>query len=99
MPHTESDRVWDSCENYVRGILCLLWHVIRWPVQMLLIVLEPLIRTALCGFAILGVLTAVMIRCAADRPNFPFWGTLGLSLSSVGVLVIYYAIMRLLSRQ
>jgi hypothetical protein len=66
---------------------------------MVLLVLEPLIRTALSGLALLGILTAFMIRYATDHPRFPFWGTLGLSLSSVGVLVIYYAIILVLSRQ
>ena len=99
MPHRESDQVWGSRENHVRRALWLLWQAIRWPILMLLIMLEPLIRTALCGFALLGILTAIMIRCAADRPHFPFWGTLGLSMFSVGILLLYYASIRLLSRQ
>jgi hypothetical protein len=98
MPLRKSDKVRHSGENHLRGILWLLWQLIRWPVLMLLIVLEPLIRTALCGFALLGTLTAVLIRLAAARPDFPFWGTLGLSVSSVGFLMLYYATIRALSR-
>jgi hypothetical protein len=38
----------------------LLWQAIRWPVLALLIVLEPVIRVVLCGFALLGTLTAFL---------------------------------------
>jgi hypothetical protein len=99
MPNIESDQVRDTRANCIHWLLWLLWQAVRWPVLMLLIVLEPLIRIALCGFSLLGTLTAVMIRYGADRPAFPFWVTLGFSLSSVGGLVIYYAIIRALSRQ
>ena len=98
MPQIESDQILGPCENHVRGILWLLRQAIRWTVLMLLVLLEPLIRTALCGFALLGTFTAVLIRLTANRTDFPFWGILALSLSCMGVLMVYYATIRALSR-
>jgi hypothetical protein len=97
MSHFDGNRPRQECIAFGCGLMRLLWQAIRWPVLALLIVLEPLIRTVLCGFALLGTLTALMIRFAADRPQFPFWGTLGVSLSCVGLLMVYYAAIRLLA--
>lgn len=99
MSNIEGDQIHGCDANCVHGVLWQLWQVVRWPALMLLIVLEPLIRTALCGFALLGALTAIIIRYTADRPEFPFWKTIGLSLSCVGFLVLYYVTIRVLSRQ
>ena len=80
-----------------RGLLWLLWQGIRWPLFALLVVLEPVIRLALSAFALLGTLTAFLFRFAVHRPSFPFWGMLGVSLSCVGLLALYYAGIRVLS--
>ncbi|MDB6103304.1 MAG: hypothetical protein JWO52_3303 [Gammaproteobacteria bacterium] len=95
MSHFDGNRPRQIYTACACGLAWLLWQAIRWPVLALLIVLEPLIRTVLCGFALFGTLTALMIRFAADRPEFPFWGTLGVSLSCVGLLMLYYAAIRL----
>jgi hypothetical protein len=95
--HSDNHPLRGACTTFACGILWLLWQAIRWPVLTFLIVLEPLVRFVLCGFALLGTLTALMFRFTVDRPQFPFWGTLGLSLSCVGLLMLYYAVIRLFS--
>jgi hypothetical protein len=79
------------------GISWLLWQVIRWPLFALLVVLEPIACVGLSTFALLGTLCAFLFRFAVHRPDFPFWGMLGVSLACVGLLAFYYAGLRLLS--
>jgi hypothetical protein len=98
MQHSDNNRLRGACTTLAGGILWLLWQAIRWPVLALLIVLEPVVRFVLCGFALLGTLTALMLRFTVDRTQFPFWGTLAVSVSCVGILILYYAVIRLFSR-
>jgi|SRR6185312_4446169 len=79
------------------GAVWLVWQVIRWPLFALLVVLEPVVRVCLSTFAVIGTLCALMMRFTVDRPHFPFWGMLGISLSCIGVLALYYASIRFLS--
>jgi hypothetical protein len=78
-------------------LLALLWQGIRWPLLAGLIVLEPVLRLVLCGVALAALLTAGLMRFAVERPAFPFWGTLALSVSAVLILIAYHAVIRLLS--
>ena len=79
------------------GLLWLLWQGIRWPLFALLVILEPVVRLALSAFALLGTLTAFLFRFTRHTANFPFWGMLGVSLSCVGLLAVYYGGIRVLS--
>ena len=98
MQHSDNNSLRGACTTLAGGILWLLWQAIRWPVLALLIVLEPVVRFVLCGFALLGTLTALMLRFTVDRPQFPFWGMLGVSLSCVALQMLYYAAIRLFSQ-
>jgi hypothetical protein len=82
----------------VQVLLRVAWRAIRLAVYALLVLLEPLVRMALCALALLGLLTALFIRLAANRPDFPFWGTLGLSIGCVLLLAINYAVIRRVAR-
>jgi hypothetical protein len=84
-------------ERPVIGVLSLLWHAIRLPCLALLIVLEPLVRVVLAGFALIGTLMAFLLEFATTLPDFPFWGMLAVSLGCVGILALYYGLIRLLS--
>lgn len=74
-------------------LLRVTWRVMRLAVFALLVLLEPLVRITLCGLAFLGLLTALFIRLAANRPDFPFWGTLGLSAGCLLLLAVYYRVI------
>ena len=87
----------DRAAAVLAGVAWLLWQVIRWPVLALLVILEPVIRFILCGCALLGTLGAFLLKAIVHRPDVPFFGLLGLSISCVLLLALYYAAIRLFS--
>jgi hypothetical protein len=73
------------------------WTAVRLPVLALLVILEPVVRVVLAGFALLMTLTALFFACLRPLATFPFWGMLGAGIASVGLLTLYYAFVRLFS--
>lgn len=80
-----------------RGALWCLWQAIRLPLLAFLIVLEPIVRIVLSGFALVSTFTAFLFEFESTRPDFPFWGMLAISLGCVGALALYSALIRVLS--
>src|ERR1700683_711158 len=79
-----------------REIIRWLWHVVRLPIVMLLVILEPVVAL-LCGaLALLGVLTTVFFKLIA-APHFPTWTMLAISISFGLALVLYEGAITLLS--
>jgi len=81
----------------IRGAGRLLWHVLRLPVLMFLVILEPVVRFVLGGLALLGVLVALFFK-AYGVPHFPFALMLGVSVGLGLILAGYHAVLRLLDR-
>jgi hypothetical protein len=73
------------------------WAALRLPILALLVILEPVVRMVLAGFALLMTLTALFFACVRPLPAFPFWGMLAVAIGSVGLLALYYALVRLFS--
>jgi len=90
---TETDRL----ARVSRVVVAILWQLIRLPVLALLVVLEPLVRLLLGACALIAVLCAFFFKLASNRPDFPFWGTLGFSLGCVALLAAYHALIRVFS--
>src|SRR5215469_3167348 len=88
------ESVWRA---FLVGLVWLLWQGARWSLFALLVVLEPIARVGLSVLALLGTLCAFLFRFAVHRPDFPFWGMLGVSLACFGALALYYGFLRLLS--
>ena len=86
-------------EAFACALLWLLWQAVRWPLLAALMVLEPVVRVLLCALALAGTLTALLIRFAVNRPQFPFWGTLGASLACMLLLVLWHAAIRIFSER
>jgi|SRR5580700_3616140 hypothetical protein len=85
-------------ERAVWAVLCVVWKVIRFPVVALMIVLEPIVRMLLAGFALLMTLTAFLLRLVMPpQAHAPFWTLLAIAVGCMAVLTLYYAILRLLS--
>lgn len=63
----------------LRGTLRLLWHALRLPVFMFLMILEPVVRFILGALAMLGLLTALFSKFYGV-PHFPFALMLGVSV-------------------
>jgi len=81
----------------LRGTLSLLWHAVRLPVYMFLVILEPVVRFILGALALLGVLTALFFKLYGV-PHFPFALMLGVSVGLGLMLAGYYALLRVLGR-
>jgi hypothetical protein len=77
------------------GILWLLWQCVRVPALLLLTILEPVVSFVLSALALLGVLTAFFWKLVGP-PHFPFFLMISISLGFELVLVLYYALLRLL---
>lgn len=73
-----------------------LWRLARLPVVTLLVVLEPVVAFACGTLALLGVL-ATLFFWSLSVPHFPALTMLAISLSFVGVLVLYESLIRVLS--
>jgi len=79
------------------GLLWLAWQAIRVPVLALLMILEPIVSTLLVAAALLGTVTALFWKLAANRPDFPFFGVLALSVGCFLLATLYHGAIRLLS--
>jgi len=85
-------------ERAVWAVLCVTWKAIRFPVVALMIVLEPVVRLLLAGFALLMTLTALFLKLVMPlQAHAPFWTLLAIAVGCMAVLTVYYAILRILS--
>jgi hypothetical protein len=82
--------------SYARILGLLLWHGIRLPVLMLLIIVEPVVSFLLGGLALLGVLTTIFFW-SLKVPQFPAFTMLMLSLGFGLASVLYQIAIRVLS--
>jgi hypothetical protein len=83
--------------RFLRGTFRLLWHAVRLPVYMFLVILEPVVSFVLGALALLGVLTALFFKFYGV-PHFPFALMLGMSVGFGLAQVGYYALLRLFGR-
>ena len=65
----------------LRGALWLLWHALRLPVLVFLVILEPVVRFILGALALPGILAASFFK-AYGVPHFPFVLMLGISVGA-----------------
>lgn len=79
------------------GLLWLLWQAIRLPALALLKILEPVVCTLLVAAAFLGTMTALFWKFAANRPHFPFFGVLALSVGCFILVSVYQGLILLFS--
>jgi hypothetical protein len=71
-----------------REIIRWLWHIVRLPIVMLLVILEPVVALACGALALIGVLTTVFFKLIA-APHFPTWTMLTISIGFGLALVLY----------
>jgi hypothetical protein len=81
-----------------RGILWILWQVVRLPVLAVLIVLEPFVSLVLTGFGFLGIVMALILKFSGDLAHFPFWLVMAFSIGAILLLMAYHLLIRILSR-
>ncbi len=95
--HSTSDGSHDRVV-VARQILWIGWQTIRLPISGLLIILEPIVRNTLSVLALLGVLTALILKVSGAAPHLPFWQMLATSVGCVLLLALYYGLIRLFSK-
>ncbi|HTC52230.1 MAG TPA: hypothetical protein VK700_09865 [Steroidobacteraceae bacterium] len=78
-------------------VLWCLWQAIRIPAYLFLSLLAPVVRVALSGVALLGLLTTLLWECVHPQ-HFPFAMMLGMSLGFGLLLYMYEWLLGLLSR-
>ena len=82
----------DSC---ARSSARILWHAVRLPALLFIVVLEPVVTFLLWSLALLGLLMTLFYR-AIGMPHFPFWTMLTISLLFAAVSIVYEDLIRLL---
>jgi len=95
--HSRMQRPKMTADEVFRGALWLLWRVLRLPLSVFLVILEPVVRFVLGALALLGVLVALFFK-AYGVPHFPFALMLGVSVGLGLMLVGYHALLRLFAR-
>ena len=81
-----------------RGLaLRAIWALVRVPLLALLVILEPVARLILTGFALLMTLTAFFWAAVGGLSAMTFWRLLGLGVGAWLLLALYYALLRALS--
>ena len=78
-------------------MLRTLWDLIRLPALAVLTLLEGVVTTVLGGVTFFGLLTALFFTFATPVGHFPFWTVVGVSAAGAVALVLYYALIHLLS--
>jgi hypothetical protein len=76
--------------------LRVLWHAVRLPVLMTLVILEPVVSFVLGSAALLGLLMTFLWKWVGP-PTFPFWTMFALSLGFGFALLAYQALIVALS--
>ena len=81
-----------------RGLaLRAVWTLVRVPILALLVILEPVARLILAGFALLMTLTALFWFAVGGLSVLRLWEMLGLGVGAWLLLALYYALVRSLS--
>jgi hypothetical protein len=80
------------------GGLRLAWDVVRLPLLAVLSLLAPLVQTVCAGLMLIGVVVSIPFRISAAGPHFPFWHMIGISFGFGAFVIVYYGLIRLLSR-
>lgn len=77
-------------------ILRLAWNAVRLPVLMALLMFQPLINFIFTALAMLGILMSFFFKAVA-LPHFPFWTMLSISLGFGVLVLVYQALVHVLS--
>ena len=82
--------------DYRREMLHWPWRIVRVPILLFLVILEPIVAFGCGALALLGVLTTLLFALIG-APHFPVWTMLTISISFGLVLVLYEGLIRVIS--
>jgi hypothetical protein len=99
--HERSGSAYGEAQSFIadtgRTMASLSWQLIRLPVYILLVILEPVVDVVFGGVALLGVLVSLFFRLSSGISHFPFWTMILISIGFGLVPRIYGGIIRLFS--
>jgi hypothetical protein len=80
------------------AIGAMTWRLVRLPIYFALVICEPIPRIGLTMIAVLGIVSAVVLKFSGSAEKFPFWGAL-LFFGCCGLLpLLHRAALRLLAK-
>ena len=80
----------------VFGILSPLWNLARVPILGLLLLLAPVVESVCCALLLLGLLISAAFKISGM--GFPFWPMITLSFGFGLFVILYHAVIGILSR-
>ena len=80
------------------SVLRLAFEVVRLPLLAILTLFAPVIEFLCGGLLLLGLLVSIAFKISNVGSSFPFWPVVGISLGFGVFVVVYYSLIRLLSR-
>jgi hypothetical protein len=87
----------NSVRPKLSGSLRLLWYLMRISVLCALLLLAPVVELVCGGLLLLGLLVSIALRLSGAGTDFPLWHVLALSLGFGAFLILYHAVIGLLS--
>ena len=83
--------------EFLAALFWLAWQATRLSILAVLVMFEPIVDFALTALAVLIALSAIPWSLTHPRPDSPFWTIVAASLACVLLLVLYHALIRVLS--
>ena len=74
------------------------WDVVRLPLLAVLVFLAPVVEFVCGGLLLLGLLVSIAFKISGAAAHYPFWPMVGLSLGFGLFVILYHALIALLSR-
>jgi hypothetical protein len=73
-------------------VVGMMWHLVRIPVLVVLVVLEPIVRVVLGAAALLGLLACAFFSLIEGPrgPHFPLWTMLAIPIG-IGLILVGYS--------
>jgi hypothetical protein len=75
----------------------LAWKIVRLPIYCAFAVVEPFLRVGMTMIAVLGIISAGVLRFSGSAPDFPFWDALVFFSCCGGYPILHRALLRLLA--
>jgi hypothetical protein len=82
----------------ISGALRPLWSLLRVPVLGALLLLAPVVESVCGALLLLGLLVSIAFKISDAGASFPFWPMIALSLGFGGFVILYHAVIGMLSR-
>lgn len=88
----------NSIRPIALGGLRLFWNLVRVPTLAALLLLAPAVEVVCGGLLLLGILVSIAFKVSGAGAAFPFWPMIALSLGFGVFVILYHAVIGLVSR-